>query len=149
VPKAVRLTPTTAAGQAQLEDWVVHMEALGHRVIPWAQLPALHRRRLGGRVSLLRLRLRRGQPVRTSYGTQCAWAVTPTAPVTRRAGARARGAGRPRVRRLRTVRGDGGDHEEPEPPPGGFPLNFIDRAPVLWRARHARCLWRERREGLR
>ena len=41
--------------------------------------------------------------------------------------------------------GDG----EPEhgPPPGGFPLNFVDRAPVLWRGRALRCRfceWRER-----
>jgi hypothetical protein len=42
---------------------------------------------------------------------------------------------------------DLGDGEpEPRPPPGGFPLNFVDRALFLRRGRALRCRFREWRE---
>lgn len=68
----------------------------------------------------------------------------PGAPVSRRAsGAQSRGS----------TRGDPdlADSEPPaapEKPGDGFALGRIDRWPLLWRARSARCRWYEWREGI-
>jgi hypothetical protein len=63
---------------------------------------------------------------------------------------RARGAGRPARRTTRTSRGSPDDDPgEPEPPAaGGFRLNLVDRAPLLWRVRAARCRLHELLEGV-
>jgi hypothetical protein len=50
----------------------------------------------------------------------------------------------------RTSRGspdDDGESSEADPPLGGFRLNFVDRAPALWRLRAVRCRLLELVEG--
>jgi hypothetical protein len=73
----------------------------------------------------------------------------PAAPTLMREGVAA-----PRERRdhgsSKTTRGSPDDDPgEPEPPAaGGFRLNFVDRAPLLWRIRAARCRLHELVEGV-
>jgi hypothetical protein len=123
-PVEVRLTPPTAAGQAELERWIVHMEALGHRMIPWGQLPPFHQRRLAKRVRRMRRRLRNGRRVQVSYGTRPARSSA-------RPGRRPLRGSRERARRSTPRRraGTGTSASSVDPPAGDEPPD--DPEPAL------------------
>jgi hypothetical protein len=129
----IDLTPTSAAGQASLEGWIVHMEALGHRVIPWGQLSASERWRLRARVVLMRRRLRTGQRVQIMYGLRPAWSTGRRRPCRRASPPRR--VRRPGWRRPRSSRGPpagGGDDpdDDGDPSEPGLDRAFSRSAPV-------------------